>query len=44
MNTHLISDNNKFVGISKINYFGGAPNFKDVTIIETRDRLNSILD
>jgi hypothetical protein len=42
---HLISDNNKFVGISKINYFGGAPNFVDVTTTEIRDKkLNSILD
>ena len=43
--TYLIDDNNKFVGISRINYFGGASNFVDVTTTEIRGKkLNSILD
>ena len=28
---YFIDDNNKFVGIRKINYLGGAPNFIEVT-------------
>jgi hypothetical protein len=28
---YFINDNNKFVGIRKINYFGGSPNFIEVT-------------
>jgi hypothetical protein len=34
---HLIDDNNKFVGISKRNYLGGAPNFVKVSKDEIRD-------
>ena len=28
---YFIDDNKKFVGISKINYFGGEPNFIEIT-------------
>ena len=38
---YFIDDNDKFVGISKINYFGGSPNFIEIT--KNRDfKLNNL--
>jgi hypothetical protein len=34
---YFLDDNNRFVGIPKINYFGGKPNFVDVTVIQLRE-------
>ena len=39
---NFIDDNNNFVGINKINYFGGAPNFIEITKIR-ENKLNNLL-
>jgi len=39
---YFIDDDDRFVGIYKINYFGGAANFIEVTK-ERDDKINSIL-
>ena len=38
---YFIDDNNKFVGISKINYLGGAPNFIEVTKVR-QDKIKEL--
>ena len=38
---YLMSDNNRFVGISKRNYLGGKPNFRN-RIKERNDKINNL--
>jgi hypothetical protein len=40
---YFIDDDSKFVGISKINYLGGSPNFIEVTKLR-ESKLNIILE
>ena len=38
---YFIDDNNKFVGIRKINYLGGSPNFIEVTKVR-QDKIKEL--